>query len=89
MLSLKRSDTAIGVSAGVGACLGFAVGGVIAGPMGSAIGAVVCAAAASASISAAGAGYADPPKLYTIHDDIRDNSFAFKHEREERERVGR
>ncbi len=56
---------------------------------GAGIGAAVCASAGSSvSVYCGGAGYFEPP-LYTIHVHIRDHSFAFKEEREKRERAGR
>ena len=82
------SNASVVLSAGAGAGVGAVIGGLIGGPVGAAVGAVLCATASSgASVYYGGAGYAEPP-LYTIHEHIRDHSFAFKEEREKRERAG-
>ncbi|MEI6985993.1 MAG: hypothetical protein WCK65_07690 [Rhodospirillaceae bacterium] len=74
---------------GVGASAGAVVGALLGGPVGAGVGAFVVGATC-ASIGAAGLGRSAPPeKLYTIHDHIRDNSFAFKEEREARDRARR
>ena len=91
MLSdIRLSNASVALGAGVGAGVGSIIGGVIGGPIGAAAGAAVLGVIATgATISAVGSGYAETPKLYTMHDHIRDHSFAFKQEREERERAGR
>ena len=84
------SNASVVLSAGAGAGIGAVVGGLIGGPVGAAVGAVLCATATSgASVYYSGAGYGEAPKLYTVHEHIRDNSFAFKDEREKRERAAR
>jgi len=91
MLSDYRlSNVSVAVGTGLGAGVGSVIGGAIGGPVGAAVGAFVGATATGVGISAAGGNRSAPvTKLYTMHDHIRDHSFAFKQEREERERAGR